>query len=402
MINIAVLGYGTIGSGVVEIVDRNQTILQKKTRQSVEVKYILDIREFPGTSIESKLVHDFQTIVNDPDVQVIVETMGGLEPAYTYAKESLLAGKAYVTSNKELVAKYGAKLLALAKSQNTNFLFEASVGGGIPVIHPLNRCLTGDEILEISGILNGTTNYILTQMTEEGWSFEDALKDAQEKGYAEFHPEADIEGHDARRKIAILGSLAVGRQIDFEDVYTEGITKITAADISYAEAMDCKIKLLGTYKNTKEGQYAMVAPKLVPLTQPLSGVSGVFNSIFVKGDMVGDVMFYGPGAGKLPTASAVIGDVVDAIKHLDRYIGTIWEEDKLVLQSLDSFEQKVFVRMKDSVDKSKVKEAFGDVEEITTQKVTGEYAFLTGVMKEKEMSAKLSAFPELISFIRMA
>lgn len=402
MINIAVLGYGTIGSGVVEIVEKNQTILQERTRQSVEVKYVLDIREFPGSPIEKKLVHDFDIILNDPDVQVVVETMGGLEPAYTFAKQTLMAGKAYVTSNKELVAKYGAKLLTLAKSNNTNFLFEASVGGGIPIIRPLNRCLTGDVINEISGILNGTTNYILTQMTEEGWSFEDALKDAQAKGYAEFHPEADIEGHDARRKIAILGSLAIGRQIDFEDVYTEGITKITSTDIAYAKAMDCKIKLLGTYKQVEEDVYAMVAPKMVSLLQPLSGVSGVFNSIFVNGNMVGDVMFYGQGAGKLPTASAVIGDVVDAIKHLDRYVGPIWEEEKLTLSSLDNFEQKVFIRMKDSVDVDKVKEAFGDVEEIKAEGVTGEYAFVTNVIKEKDMREKLDTFGELLGFIRMA
>lgn len=402
MINIAVLGYGTIGSGVVEIIEKNQEILQKRTRQSVEVKYVLDIRDFPGTIIEKKLVHDFDIIVNDPDVQVVVETMGGLEPAYTFAKQALLAGKAYVTSNKELVAKYGAKLLAIAKNNHTNFLFEASVGGGIPIIRPLNRCLTGDVINEISGILNGTTNYILTQMTEEGWSFEDALKDAQAKGYAEFHPEADIEGHDARRKIAILGSLAVGRQIDFEDVYTEGIIKITPVDIAYAKALDCKIKLLGTYKQVKDAYYAMVAPKLVALSQPLSGVSGVFNSIFVNGNMVGDVMFYGQGAGKLPTASAVIGDVVDAVKHLDRHVGVIWEEEKLSLESLDNFEQKMFVRMKDSVDTAKVKAAFGEVEEVKVDGITGEYAFVTGRMKEKEMKEKLDTFEELIGFIRMA
>lgn len=402
MINIAVLGYGTIGSGVVEIVDKNQSILQKGTRQSVEVKYILDIREFPGTSIEKKLVHDFDIIANDPDVQVVVETMGGLEPAYTYAKKSLESGKAYVTSNKELVAKYGAVLLKLAKDNNTNFLFEASVGGGIPIIRPLNRCLTGDVINEISGILNGTTNYILTQMSEEGWTFEEALKDAQKKGYAEFHPEADIEGHDARRKIAILGSLAIGRRIDFEDVYTEGITKITAEDISYAKELNCKIKLLGTYKQVGDQFYAMVAPKMVPLTNPLFGVQGVFNSIFVNGNMVGDVMFYGQGAGKLPTASAVVGDVVDAIKHLDRFAGPIWEEEKMELSSLDEFEQKVFIRMKDTVDPEKVKEVFGQVQQVSTPLVTGEYAFITDEMKEKDMREKMDQFEELLGYIRMA
>lgn len=402
MINIAVLGYGTIGSGVVEIVDKNQAVLQKKTRHSVEVKYILDLREFPGTPVEHKVVHDFAIIENDPDVQVVVETMGGLEPACTFAKRALKAGKAYVTSNKELVAKHGAELIALAKANNTNFLFEASVGGGIPIIRPLVECITGDEILEISGILNGTTNYILTQMTEEGWAFEDALKDAQAKGYAELHPEADIEGHDARRKIAILGSLAVGQQIDFEDVYTEGITKVTDKDISYADALGCKIKLLGTYKRVGDKHFAMVVPKLVPYSQPLSTVSGVFNSIFVTGNMLGNAMFYGAGAGKLPTASAVVGDVVEAINRFNENIGIIWDAEKLVLASTDDFEQKVFVRMNDSVDKAKVAEVFGNVEEVTADGVTGEYAFVTEVMKEKDLKEKVAQFDEVLDYLRMA
>ena len=402
MINIAVLGYGTIGSGVVEIVDKNQAVLQKKTRHAVEVKYVLDLREFPGTPVEHKVVHNFAVIENDADVQVVVETMGGLEPACTFAKRALKAGKAYVTSNKELVAKHGAELIALAKENNTNFLFEASVGGGIPIIRPLIECITGDEILEIAGILNGTTNYILTQMTEEGWSFEDALKDAQDKGYAERNPEADIEGHDARRKIAILGSLAVGQQIDFEDVYTEGITKVTASDICYAKALGCKIKLLGTYKNVNGRHFAMVAPKMVPYEQPLSTVSGVFNSIFVTGNMLGNAMFYGAGAGKLPTASAVIADVVEAINMMNQNIRILWEADKLTLTSTDDFEQKVFVRMKDCVDKEKVAAVFGDVNVVEADGVTGEYAFVTDVMKEKDLKEKVGEFSEILGYLRMA
>lgn len=402
MINIAVLGYGTIGSGVVEIVDKNQAVLQKKTRHAVEVKYVQDLREFPGTPVEHKVVHDFAIIENDADIQVVVETMGGLEPACTFAKRALKAGKAYVTSNKELVAKHGAELIALAKANNTNFLFEASVGGGIPIIRPLIECITGDEIVEITGILNGTTNYILTQMTEEGWSFEDALKDAQDKGYAERNPEADIEGHDARRKIAILGSLAVGQQIDFEDVYTEGITKVTANDICYANALGCKIKLLGTYKNVDGKHFAMVVPKMVPYEQPLSTVSGVFNSIFVTGNMLGNAMFYGAGAGKLPTASAVIADVVEAINMMNRNIRILWEEDKIALTSTDDFEQKVFVRMKDSVDKEKVAAVFGDVHVVAADGVTGEYAFVTDVMKEKDLKEKVGEFSEILGYLRMA
>lgn len=402
MINIAVLGYGTIGSGVVEIVERNQAVLQKKTRHAVEVKYVLDRREFPGTSVENKVVHDFAVIEEDRDVQVIVETMGGLEPARSFAERALKAGKAYVTSNKELVAKYGAELIALAKANNTNFLFEASVGGGIPIIRPLVECITADEILEISGILNGTTNYILTQMTEEGWTFSDALMDAQAKGYAEFHPEADIEGHDACRKIAILGSLAVGQQIDFEDVYTEGITKVTDKDISYAKALSCKIKLLGTYKKVGEKHFAMVVPKMVPYSQPLSSVSGVFNSIFVTGNMLGDAMFFGAGAGKLPTASAVLGDVVEAINRMNQNIGIIWKKESLALASNDDFEQRVFVRMKDSVDKTRVSDIFGTVEEVTAEGVKGEYAFVTATMKEKELREKTAQFEEMLGYLRMA
>lgn len=402
MINIAVLGYGTIGSGVVEVVEKNQAVLQKKTKHSVEVKYVLDRREFPGTTVEHKVVTDFAIIENDPDVQVVVETMGGIEPACSFAKRTLQAGKAYVTSNKELVAKHGAELIALAKANNTNFLFEASVGGGIPIIRPIVECMTADDILEISGILNGTTNYILTQMTEEGWEFSDALADAQAKGYAELHPEADIEGHDARRKIAILASLAVGQQIDFEDVYTEGITKVTDKDISYAKALGCKIKLLGTYKKVENNHFAMVVPKLVPYSQPLSSVSGVFNSIFVTGNMLGDAMFYGAGAGKLPTASAVVGDVVEAINRLNQNIGIIWKQEKLELTSTENFEQRVFVRMKDTVDKAKVAKVFGEVQEVQAEGVSNEYAFVTGIMKEKELREKAAQFTEMLGYLRMA
>ena len=248
MINVAVLGYGTIGSGAVEVIETNQEVLQKRTRHEINVKYVLVLREFPGTSVEKKVIHDFAIIENDKDVQVVIETMGGLEPAFTFAKKSLQAGKAYVTSNKELVAKYGAELIALAKANNTNFLFEASVGGGIPIIRPINECITGDVILEISGILNGTTNYILSKMTYDGWTFEQALKDAQDKGYAERNPEADVEGHDACRKIAILSSLMTGKYVKYQDIYTEGITKITSADFKYAKALNKSIKFLFAIK----------------------------------------------------------------------------------------------------------------------------------------------------------
>ena len=402
MINVAVLGYGTIGSGAVEVIETNQAVLQKRTRHAVNVKYVLDLREFPGTSVEKKVIHDFAIIENDSDVQVVIETMGGIEPACTFARRTLKAGKAYVTSNKELVAKHGAELIALAKANNTNFLFEASVGGGIPIIRPINECITGDVILEISGILNGTTNYILSKMTYDGWTFEQALKDAQDKGYAERNPEADVEGHDPCRKIAILASLAVGQQVDFEDIYTEGITKVTAEDIQYADKLGCKIKLLGTYNMVDGEHFAMVAPKLVPNTRPLSGVSDAFNSISVVGNMLGESMFYGAGAGKLPTASAVIGDVVEAINNLNRNTGIIWNPEKLELTSTDNFAQKVFIRMKDSVDKERVAAAFGNVEEVTVDGIHNEYAFVTDVLKEKELKEKTAEFEEILGYIRLA
>lgn len=402
MINVAVLGYGTIGSGAVEVIETNQAVLQKRTRHAVNVKYVLDLREFPGTLIEKKVIHDFDIIEKDNDVQVVIETMGGMEPAFTFAKRTLMAGKAYVTSNKELVAKHGAELTALAKTNNTNFLFEASVGGGIPIIRPINACITGDVIEEISGILNGTTNYILSKMTYDGWTFEEALKDAQDKGYAERNPEADVEGHDPCRKIAILASLAVGQQVDFEDIYTEGITKITAEDIIYANELGCKIKLLGTYKQVNGEHFAMVAPKLVPNSRALSSVSDAFNSISVVGNMLGESMFYGAGAGKLPTASAVIGDVVEAINNLNRNVGIIWEPEKLTLAGIDDFEQRVFIRMKDSVDKEKVAAAFGEVEEVKASGITGEYAFVTGIMKEKDLKEKVKGFDEILGYIRWA
>lgn len=263
MIKIAILGYGTIGSGVVEVLNTNQESIAKRAGDEIEVRYILDLRDFPGDPMEKKIVHDYDMIADDPEIQVVVEAMGGVEPAYTFVKRALLAGKSVTTSNKALVAKHGAELIAIAREQNINFLFEASVGGGIPIIRPLNSSLTADEIEEITGILNGTTNYMLSKMTFEGLEFDDVLKDAQSRGYAEADPTADIEGHDACRKIAILTSLVCGQQVDFEEIYTEGITKITAADIRYAKAMGRVIKLLATSKKTEEGYCAMVAPFLL-------------------------------------------------------------------------------------------------------------------------------------------
>ena len=322
MINIAVLGYGTIGSGVVEVLRINGDSIFKRAGDEINVKYVLDLKEFPGDPIMDILVHDADIILDDPEVKIVVEVMGGVEPAYSFVKKALLNGKSVVTSNKELVAKHGAELLDLAKEKNLNFLFEASVGGGIPIIRPLNQSLTADEIVEITGILNGTTNYILSKMSEEDIDFETALKNAQALGYAERDPSADVDGHDACRKIAILSSLAYGMQVDFEDIYTEGISHITDIDIQYAKALKARIKLFASsIRDEDESVYAMVAPVMIRADHPLYSVNDVFNGIYVKGNVIGDVMFYGSGAGKLPTASAVVADVVDAATSLIRTFG---------------------------------------------------------------------------------
>ena len=390
MVKISFLGYGTVGSGVVEVLNMNKENVTKRAGQEIEVKYVLDLREFEGDPIQEKLVHDYNIIVNDPEVQIIVETMGGVHPAYEFVKEALLKGKSVCTSNKELVAKHGAELLALAKEKNINFLFEASVGGGIPIIRPLNQSLTADEIEEITGILNGTTNYILTKMNEDGVSFEDALKDAQERGYAERNPEADIEGYDACRKIAILTSLAYGMQVDFSDIHTEGITKITDADIRYANEAGMAIKLFGTSKKVKDKVFARVSPMLVSRSNPLYSVNGVFNSIFVKGNVLGEVMFYGPGAGKLPTASAVVGDVVDAVKHLGTNIMQIWSNQKLELADISEDKNRYFVRVP-KAEAEKVEEVFGKVRVIDAG-VYDDYGFITMQMTEAEYKEKATQF----------
>ena len=330
MVKVGVLGYGTVGSGVVEILDKNKDIIAKRVGKDVSVKYVLDLRDFPGDPVEKVLVHDFEIIANDPEISIVVETMGGVHPAYEFVRKCLENGKSVCTSNKALVAAYGPELLALAEEKNINFLFEASVGGGIPIIRPLKTSLAPDEILEISGILNGTTNYILTEMTEKGSDFDSVLKDAQDKGYAEKDPTADVEGYDACRKIAILTSLAYGKQLDFEDIYTEGITKITDRDIAYAKKMGAKVKIFGSSKKVGDKVSAMVAPQLIYPEHPLYSVDGVFNAILVKGNMVGDVMFYGQGAGKLATASAVVSDVMDAAKHAGVNIITLGMQRSLI------------------------------------------------------------------------
>ena len=403
MVNIAVMGYGTVGSGVVEVIRTNPDSINKKAGQQIHVKYVLDLRDFPGDPVEEILVHDFDTILNDPEVAIVVEVMGGVEPAYTFVKKCLLAGKSVCTSNKELVAKHGPELLEIARKQNINFLFEASVGGGIPIIRPLNSSLTADEILEITGILNGTTNYILSKMSSEGAEFDDVLKQAQALGYAERNPEADVEGYDACRKIAILSSLAFGDHVDFEDIYTEGITKITAVDIAYAKQMGEAIKLLASSKREGEHYYAMVAPFLVPPTHPLFAVNDVFNAIFVKGNVLGDVMFYGSGAGKLPTASAVVSDVVDATKHLNRNIMSFWSSKKLELTKVDQATRQFFVRTKGYLENklNEVEDLFGDIKPVSAQGVEGEFGFITPPMTEEDFHEKYKQLSDPLNRIRL-
>lgn len=403
MINIAVLGYGTIGNGVVEVLNTNGESIMKRAGDQINIKYVLDLREFPGDPIMEKLVHDVNIILDDPEVKIICEVMGGVEPAHTFVKAALLKGKSVVTSNKELVAKYGAELLDIAKERNLNFLFEASVGGGIPIIRPLNQSLTADEIVEITGILNGTTNYILSKMGDEGLGFEAALSDAQKLGYAERNPAADVEGHDACRKIAILSSLAFGMQVDYEDIYTEGITKITDIDISYAKAMEAKIKLFASSIRENDRVYAMVAPVMIKSNHPLYSVNDVFNGIFVRGNVIGDVMFYGSGAGKLPTASAVVADIVDAAKHIGKNIWTIWSSKKLELTDVNQVQHRFFIRVKGNEPqvKEQVAKLFETIEEVTAEGISGEYAFITHSISEQDLKEKVSSLNDVLSIIRV-
>ncbi len=315
MAKAAILGFGTVGSGVFEILKNKN--LELAAGEKIEVGYILDIREFDDEEVKEYLVNDFEIIANDKEVKVCAEVMGGLHPAYEFTKRLLENGVSVVTSNKELVATYGAELLEIAKENNASYMFEASVGGGIPVIRPMGICTKANDILRIAGILNGTTNYILNEMFAKGKDFSDALADAQEKGYAERNPAADVEGHDACRKLAILSSMAWGKFVDYNEIPTEGITKITLDDVKYAEKLNCVIKLIGYSEKVDDKIYARVAPMLVPNEVILSGVNDVFNAVMVRGDSLGDAMFYGRGAGKLPTASAVVADVIDCVRHLD-------------------------------------------------------------------------------------
>lgn len=384
---IAIMGFGVVGSGVGEIVLKNQKGIAVKCGENVEIAHILDLRDFPESEFKC-FTKDFNDILSDPEVGIVVETMGGVNPAYKFTKELLLAGKHVITSNKELVAAHGAELLSIAEQKNINYLFEASVGGGIPIIRPLYSCLTAGIITDVIGILNGTTNYILTQMFQSGVSFENALCDAQKKGYAEKDPTADIEGLDTCRKIAILSSLAYGKAIDSSKVETEGITNITAADVAYAEKAGYSIKLIGYSSREGKNVYAAVFPAFVSKQNPLSSINDVFNGIVVKGDDLGDVMFYGRGAGKLPTANAVVSDIIDAVKHKHTHIIIQWNEyDEERQSSGENHKFSYYVRLRGEIS--------ADVcgcEKFTldSAEFEGEFAIITPEMTEAELDGLLS------------
>lgn len=402
MIKVAVLGYGTVGSGVVEVIESNNAQVSRSAGEEMHVKYILDLRDFPGDPYADRVVHDVSLILEDPEVSIVCEVMGGTGPAYRFTKQALEAGKSVCTSNKELVAKHGPELLAIAGEHGCSYMFEASVGGGIPIIRPINSSLTAEKILAILGIVNGTTNYILTRMGSEGADFEAVLKQAQELGYAERDPEADVEGYDACRKLAILSSLMTGRNVDSEKIHTEGITKITTADFDYAKAAGMTIKLLARSKLTEDGSVlAMVAPFLISDSHPLAMVNDVFNAIFVTGNMLGDSMYYGRGAGKLPTASAVVSDVIECARNQGRTIPCLWEAASAKLAEVSETEQSWFVRAKASA-RAEIEAAFSG-RAFQAPGRDGEFGFFTDAMKEKDFNEKYEALGDkVLGRIRLA
>lgn len=389
MMYAAIMGYGTIGSGVAEILEGSREKVAKGAGQEIVLKYVLDLREFPDSPVADRIIHDFEKIEKDPQVRLVVEAMGGLNPAYPFVKACLNAGKHVATSNKALVAAHGTELLALAREKGVNFFFEASVGGGIPIIRTLYRCLMGEEIQEITGILNGTTNYILTKMEKEGASFSDVLKEAQELGYAEKDPEADIKGYDTCRKIAILTSLMTGKEVDYQDIYTEGVTTVTDMDFRYAKKLGASVKLLGTSRMEGEAVHAWVAPVMVGKNHPLYGVGGAYNGILVKSDKLGTSMYYGSGAGKLPTASAVVADLIEAAQNEGKNVPIGWNGQRLALAGMDTFDCRYFVRIAGDAasKKGQVEDMLGKGETIVLEGAD-EFAVVTPQMSEREFKER--------------
>lgn len=413
MSKYAVIGYGVVGSGTVELFEKNRESITGKIGREVELGYILDLRDFPNSPYGDKHIKDFSIILNDPEVEAVAEVIGGIHPAFEFSKQLLEAGKSVVTSNKELVAEKGAELFDIAKKHNASYLFEASVGGGIPIIRPLHKCLAGNKIEQISGILNGTTNFILTKMIKEQMSFDDALKLAQKNGFAEADPTADIEGHDACRKICILASLACGKHIYPKEAFCEGITQITLSDIEYAANAGYKIKLIGSSSPLDDGRHVVsVCPRLIPEDNLLSHVDGVYNAICVTGNGVGDVIFYGQGAGKLPTASAVVGDLIDALVHRERPLTVSWkrpDNSEILTAPIKEADTAVFIKAKFVGDED---EAQAKISEVFDQPMfierncrpDDEIAFITSVMKESLIDEKLASLSDTLeveSFIRL-
>ncbi len=398
----AVMGYGTIGSGVVKVLDMNKELIAKRVGEALDVKYILDRREFPEDPHADQIIGDFNQILSDEEVKIVVETMGGTGAAYEFVKACLKAGKHVATSNKALVAKYGAELMQIAKEKKVNFFFEASVGGGIPILRTLVDALAGDEIEEIAGILNGTTNYIMTKMAQDGSRFEDVLKEAQELGYAELDPTDDVEGYDVGRKIAILTSLVSGKRVAFEEIAIEGISKITAEDMEYAAAIGRTIKLLAISNKVDDSYRVVVAPFLIEKSNTLSNVNDAFNAVLVKSNALGDSMYYGSGAGALPTASAVVGDVVEIAKNMDKSISPKWTDEKIELLGYEDASNAFLVRVKKTAEtKAEVEKLFGEVSYYELPDLDEELGFVTAEIKESEMKEKLAALPDVISRIRL-
>ncbi len=384
MIKAAVMGYGTIGSGVCEVLDVNREQIARAVGDEIEVKYILDVRDFTGTDIEDKVIHDISLILDDPEIRLVVETMGGLDPAYPYVKALLLAGKNVATSNKALVAAYGTELLEIARRNHVNFQFEASVGGGIPIIRNLYKCLMDEKIMRITGILNGTTNYILTRMDKDGSTFDEALKEAQDFGYAERDPSADVEGYDTCRKLAILTAMVSGREVDYNDVHTEGITGITDVDFRYADKMNMSIKLVGSSFIEDGKATAWVAPFMIGKDNPLYSVQGVYNGIMIESNMLGTSMFYGSGAGRLPTASAVVADLTEEARHLNDNIPIGWNNERLMIEPMDECISRFYARISGSADDAAaVEQIFGNCQ-IFSLGLPDEFAVLTAPVSEKK------------------
>ena len=395
------MGYGTVGSGVVEIIDRNKKEVSAASKDEVSVKYILDLRDFPGDPHEDLFIKDYKILVDDPEVDIVVEALGGIEIAYKFTKEALLNGKSVVTSNKAVVAEHGVELLKIAKEKNCSYLFEASVGGGIPILRPLNTSFLGEHIEGITGILNGTTNYMLTKMDEEGSDYDSVLKEAQAKGYAEQNPEADVCGYDACRKIAILTSLSMGKTVHYQNIRTEGITNISKIDFEYAKKMGSSVKLLGLSRDLNGECMALVAPFMVSDKCPLYAVKGVFNAVMVKGNMVGDTLFYGQGAGKLATASAIVSDIIECAKNLGETIDCQWKDEEAKMADDSKKVFNYFVRVKKDAYEE-ISKALGEKEKITIESAGDEIGFVSDkISEDKFLKTKENNSNSVINYIRI-